>query len=114
MEEKTFKDLERGDIIRNIASGTSYVVILCGSHVTAMSTIGVTNPTKWKLIRKSRPYSPKGKFGVIVIERAAEERWTYSVRPTLEEAEEDRHMLEARMLGARIEIYDWSDTGSSL
>ena len=49
------------------------------------------------------------KFGIVVIERATDERWTYCTCTTLKEAEDVRETLEAKMPGAVIQVHDWSD-----
>lgn len=44
-------ELERGDIVRHVDSGNSYVVIAnYGEHATAVRSIEISDPTEWEII----------------------------------------------------------------
>lgn len=50
MTNEQFKSLRRGDIIRGIGTGTSFVVDAhYGDFVVAMKTMHVSNPDEWEL-----------------------------------------------------------------
>ncbi len=113
MDSKTFRDLERGDLVKPLWDDRRFIVTEnCGDHVTATSTINMTSPPEWELVRKA--HKPKGKFGIVITKRAEKERhWTHCTRDTLEKAEETRHRLEKEYPGHIIEINDWSDADIS-
>ena len=46
--------LERGDLVRNISSGNSYVVIDTHPQVIAIRSIQITNPSEWKLVEMKK------------------------------------------------------------
>ena len=49
---KNFSDLERGDMVRHTTSPESYVVSFnYGSRVTAVTTVDLTNPKEWEVLR---------------------------------------------------------------
>jgi len=54
MTKNQFKKLSRGDIVRHVAGGISYIVDAnFGDSVTALNSIDVTNPTEWDLVFKA-------------------------------------------------------------
>ena len=61
MEDKDFKTLKRGDVVQHIASPEQYVVMgNYGSHVIAVKTIHMMNPSEWDLILISDYSKPVG------------------------------------------------------
>ena len=55
MEEKVFKGLKRGDIVRHKDDHDSYIVDAnYGNRVTAVRTEDMTNPLEWELVLKCR------------------------------------------------------------
>ena len=112
MDKKTFEILEPGDLIKPMIGHRVFVVTgNYGTHVTATTTVDMTSPSQWKLVRKA--HTPRGKFGIVVVEKAMrEDHWTHSVKPTLEEAELVRRELREEYPDAIIEVHDWSDVGS--
>ena len=54
MDKQTFKELERGDIVKRKGGSTSYVVNAnYGNRVTAVNTVDMTNPDEWELVLKA-------------------------------------------------------------
>jgi len=57
MEDKTFRDLERGDLIKHkIKYDCERVFVVTGNyggHITAAATVDMTNPPEWDLVRKA-------------------------------------------------------------
>lgn len=55
MEDKEFKDLEFGDVVRSKADGRAYAITgNYGERKTASRTVDLTNPSEWELVRKSK------------------------------------------------------------
>lgn len=47
-----FSDVKRGDIIQNMGSGNSYIIILCNKEsVVASRTIEVSNESEWRVLK---------------------------------------------------------------
>ena len=60
MTPKQFMELKTGDIIRHKIESDSLVVTGCyGSHVTAVRTQDVSNPSEWDLILQANHQEPK-------------------------------------------------------
>ncbi len=52
MNKEELNKLERGNIVRSKANGTSYVVTgNYGGRVTAVRTADLTNPSEWELLQ---------------------------------------------------------------
>jgi hypothetical protein len=50
---KAIQELEVGDVIMNLGSINSYVVIHhSGSHATAVRSVDVSNPSEWNVYRE--------------------------------------------------------------
>lgn len=48
----SISDLQNGDIIRNKSGSESYIVTgNYGTHVTAVRTVDVTNPSEWEVLQ---------------------------------------------------------------
>jgi hypothetical protein len=48
---ETIRQLQVGDIIRNIGSGTAYTIIsVTGGKILAVREIEITNPPEWELV----------------------------------------------------------------
>jgi len=53
--EKEMKSLNRGDIVTNLASGNSYVIIARnGDIIIAIREVTISNPVEWMLYSKNR------------------------------------------------------------
>lgn len=55
MTKEQFQALERGDILRNKSSKSSYVVDAnYGNRVSAVKTVDITNPDEWELVQRAK------------------------------------------------------------
>lgn len=49
--EKELFSLRRGDIIRSVASGNSYVIVYStGRSMIGIDTVDITNPDEWEAV----------------------------------------------------------------
>jgi hypothetical protein len=54
MTEDNFRKLERGDIVRNKYDDQTYVVTEnYGGRATAVTSVDMTNPPEWVLLKKA-------------------------------------------------------------
>ena len=60
MDTREYFHLQPGDVIQNLGSGSTYIVVEgyrpgIGNPVIAVRTITVSNIDEWKLVRKGMP-----------------------------------------------------------
>lgn len=62
MTAKEMRQLGQGDVIRSLTNNgrAAYYIVTgnYGSHVTAVSTVDVTNEVEWELVLKARHEHP--------------------------------------------------------
>jgi hypothetical protein len=53
MRRKDFQSLQPGDLVRGLVSGQVFVVTgNYGTHVTAVRTVDLTNPSEWDIVTR--------------------------------------------------------------
>ena len=60
MKDSTFKELNRGDLIRHKNHSTTFIVSAnYGKYITAITSVDMSNPSEWDLVLKANYDQPK-------------------------------------------------------